>query len=677
MFLTPETSESEQAEHKTDHINMGIPSFSVSMHLVLISILISLSIRGEAAEYRYHFCSNQTFSPNSTYRSNLNNLLSFLNTNSTREAGFYNTTVGQTQTPENTVYGLFLCRGDLATIECQDCVSTSTKEIVQLYCPEEKEAVIWYDECMLRYSNRSFFSIMEDEPSKILWNLLDITEPNRFIQLAEKTLSDLVPGAAANALSGAKRFGTKETKFTDSQTLYNLVQCLPDLSSFDCNRCLREAITNLSTAFRGKRGGRVLNPSCNVRYEVFAFYNVQAVPAPGPGPKGKGKSSKVIAIVIAVTIASSVVLVILLYCFRRRRARMKSNDINEENSQKSDSLLNYHAASEITTVESLQFDFGTIEVATNKFSDDNKIGEGGFGKVYKGALPEGKEVAVKRFSMKSSQGLEEFKNEVLLIAKLQHNNLVRLLGCSIEGEEKLLVYEFMPNKSLDNFIFDSKRRSQLDWKTYYNIISGIARGLLYLHEDSRLKIIHRDLKPSNVLLDHNMVAKISDFGMARIISENQNIANTKRVVGTYGYMAPEYAMEGLFSVKSDVFSFGVILLEIISGKRSSGFYLTEHSQTLLAYAWRLWNEDKVIEFVDNYLMESGSTSEIVKCIHIGLLCVEENPQDRPTMSTVVVMLASESIALPEPKHPAFSVAKFMSTDEISINELSISTIVPK
>uniref|UniRef100_A0A7N2LTJ9 Cysteine-rich receptor-like protein kinase 10 n=2 Tax=Quercus lobata TaxID=97700 RepID=A0A7N2LTJ9_QUELO len=652
---------------------MGIPSFSFSMHLVLLSILTSLSLTSEAAQYRYHFCSNQTtFSPNSTYQSNLNNLLSFLNANSARETDFYNTTVGQTQTPENTVYGLFLCRGDLATIECQDCVSTSTKEIVQLYCPEEKEAVIWYDECMLRYSNRSFFSIMEDEPSKILWNFLDITEPDSLLQL---TLGDLVP-VAANASSGAKKFATKETKFMESETLYNLVQCTPDLSSFDCRRCLWGAITNLSNSYGGKRGGRVLYPSCNIRYEVFSFYHIQAQAVAAP-PKGKGKISTAIAIVIAVTIAAAVVLVILLYCFRRRKASKKSNSINQVNSGISDGVLNYHAASEVTTLESLQFDFGTIEAATNKFSDDNMIGEGGFGKVYKGVLHEGKEVAVKRFSMKSSQGLEEFKNEVILIAKLQHKNLVRLLGCGIEREEKLLVYEFMPNKSLDIFIFDPRRRSQLDWKTFYNIISGIARGLLYLHEDSRLKIIHRDLKPSNVLLDHDMVAKISDFGMARIFCENQNIAKTKRVVGTYGYMAPEYAMAGVFSVKSDVFSFGVMLLEIISGKRNSGFYLTEHAQTLLAYAWRLWCEDKVLEVVDNFLMESCWTSEIVRCIHIGLLCVQENPQDRPTMSNVVALLGSESIALPKPKHPAFSVDKFIQIDKFSINEASISSMVPR
>ncbi|KAK4588176.1 hypothetical protein RGQ29_019246 [Quercus rubra] len=382
---------------------------------------------------------------------------------------------------------------------------------------------------------------------------------------------------------------------------------------------------------------------------------------------GKDEISPAIIIAIVVTFAASVLIVILAYCLLRRRAKKKSKAINEESPKQSDGLLNYHAANEITTVESLQFDFGTNEAATNKFSDDNKISEGGFGKVYKGVLLEGKKVAVKRLSTKSLQGLEEFKNEVILIAKLQHRNLVRLLGWEIEGEEMLLVYEFMPNKSLDSFIFDSERL--LDWKTSYTIISGIARGLQYLHEDSRLKIIHRDLKPSNVLLDHDMVAKISDFGVARIFSENQNIANTKRVVGTYGYKAPEYAMEGVFSVKSDVFSFGVILLEIISGKKKSGFYL--------AYAWRLWCEGKVLEFVDNSLMESCWTSEIVRCIHIGLLCVQENPQDRPTISVVVVLLGSESIVLPQPKHPAFSLDRFVQIDEFSVNELSFSSIVPQ
>ena len=190
--------------------------------------------------------------------------------------------MGQTQSPENTIYGLFLCRGDLTTNECRDCVSTATKEMVQLFCPQRKVAFIWYNECMIRYSNRSFFLVMEDELRKILWNVLDRTEPDRFLQL---TFGDLVP-RAANASSSAKKFATKETKFTELQTPYNLVQCTPNLSSFDCSRCLWGAITKLPTSFGGNRGGRVLYPSCNIRYETFSFYHIKAIAAPGPGPKG-------------------------------------------------------------------------------------------------------------------------------------------------------------------------------------------------------------------------------------------------------------------------------------------------------------------------------------------------------------------------------------------------------
>ncbi|PIM97968.1 Serine/threonine protein kinase/TGF-beta stimulated factor [Handroanthus impetiginosus] len=216
------------------------------------------------------------------------------------------------------------------------------------------------------------------------------------------------------------------------------------------------------------------------------------------------------------------------------------------------------------------FELATIAAAKNNFSVENLIGEGGFGPIYKGNLSAEQVIAVKRMSETSTQGSEEFKNEVTLIAKLQHKNLVRLLGCCITGKEKLLIYEYMQHKSLDYFIFDKNKSALLTWPKRFDIIMGIARGLLYLHHDSRLKIIHRDLKTSNILLDENLNAKISDFGLARMFKGDQTASRTKRVMGTYGYMAPEYAFDGKFSIKSDVFSMGVVMLEMVSGKKNKG-----------------------------------------------------------------------------------------------------------
>ncbi|KAM5552077.1 hypothetical protein ABKV19_026773 [Rosa sericea] len=251
--------------------------------------------------------------------------------------------------------------------------------------------------------------------------------------------------------------------------------------------------------------------------------------------------------------------------------------------KRSETIKNLSAAGVENDTELPLFSLRSILVATNNFSEANKLGEGGFGPVYKGILPENQEVAIKRLSKKSGQGQQEFMNELKLIAKLQHTNLVRLLGCCIEAEEMILMYEYMPNRSLDKFLFDPSEKTKLDWGRRFRIIEGIAQGLLYIHKYSRLRIIHRDLKASNILLDRTMNPKISDFGMAKIFDINQTEANTNRVVGTYGYMSPEYASYGHFSEKSDVFSFGVLLLEIISGKKNAIFYHFEHSLTLAGW----------------------------------------------------------------------------------------------
>ncbi|KAJ7962987.1 putative Receptor protein kinase [Quillaja saponaria] len=299
------------------------------------------------------------------------------------------------------------------------------------------------------------------------------------------------------------------------------------------------------------------------------------------------------------------------------------------------------------------FSFGSIATATDNFSSANKLGEGGYGPVYKGKLKDGQEIAIKRLSRSSGQGLEEFKNEAQLIAKLQHRNLVRLLGFCIEGEERILIYEYMPNKSLDFYLFDFNEKKVLNWSRRFCIIEGIAQGLVYLHNYSRLTVIHRDLKASNILVDDEMRPKISDFGLARIFRSEDNEEKTNRIVGTFGYMSPEYAMSGVVSIKTDVFSYGVLLLEIVTGKKNNNCYQTDGPINLIGYAWQLWIEGRASELIDPILGGSCSPSEVLRCIHIGLLCVQEKATERPTMLNVVSFLSSEIIQLAQPNQPAF------------------------
>jgi len=215
----------------------------------------------------------------------------------------------------------------------------------------------------------------------------------------------------------------------------------------------------------------------------------------------------------------------------------------------------------------LIFKYHILREATSNFKAENKLGEGGFGSVFKGVLPDGREVAVKRLKIGSRQGNAEFLNEANLISRVQHRNLVKLLGCCVECSERLLVYEYLQNSSLDKIIFDTTKGHSLKWSERYEIIVGIARGLAYLHEQSVIRIIHRDIKASNILLDNKQKPKIADFGLAKLFAEDESHVST-RVAGTLGYMAPEYALRGQLTEKADVFSFGVLLLEIVSGRKN-------------------------------------------------------------------------------------------------------------
>ncbi|KAI5411019.1 hypothetical protein KIW84_056248 [Lathyrus oleraceus] len=523
-------------------------------------------------------CQNSTEqSLTTTYKSNLKKVLSLLSSDAIVSKGYNHTSIGANTV--DGVYGLYDCRGDVTGSFCQFCVSTAASDILQ-HCPNRPSAVIWYNFCILRYSNHNFFAKLTTTPS---WHILgskNINNPQE-VEKGEDNMQSLIKEAT---MESGKLYAMGEFNLSDEKR-YGLVQCSRDLSENECNQCLEAMLDKVPKCCGTKIGWQVLAPSCLIKYDDFIFYQLisQTSSPLHDSAKQGGSSSKSNTLIITIVVVLVVALALMSLCIYFLWRRYHSN---KDGLMSKTITISHHV--DIHRENSLHGDLPIVPLnwirqSTNNFSELCKLGEGGFGPVYKGNLVNGIEVAIKRLSITSGQGSEEFKNEVIFIAKLQHRNLVRLLGCCIEDNEKLLVYEYMPNSSLDFHLFDEEKRKVLDWKLRMNIINGIAKGLLYLHEDSRLRVIHRDLKVSNVLLDQEMNPKISDFGLARSFEKDQSQENTRRVMGTYGYMSPEYAMEGLYSVKSDVFSFGVLLLEIVCGKRNSGFYLADHGQSLLIY----------------------------------------------------------------------------------------------
>ncbi|KAJ9566209.1 hypothetical protein OSB04_002175 [Centaurea solstitialis] len=486
---------------------------------------------------------NVNFTINGTYQRNLDNALLSLISDTSITYGFYNRSVGETRI---------------------------------------KFMLSRYVEVMLRET-----IVAGSMDARFQANPRNTSNVDQFNQGLYPLLNQLIVEASSGG--SLRKYASNSWRYLGTR-FFAFMQCTPDLSELQCFNCLDLTIQLVPVCCDGRRGLRVLYPSCLLRYEDYDFFNDMVVLTPPPSPQSPPS--------LQVPQSPPPPRSLSVY---------EDVDINE-----------------IITAESLQYNFGIIREATNDFSENNKLGQGGFGLVYKGKLQNGKEIAVKRLSRNSGQGEQEFKNEVLLLARLQHRNLVRLL--------------------------DPIKRATLDWETRHKIVQGVARGLLYLHEDSRLKIIHRDMKASNVLLDAQMNPKIADFGMAS------------------GYMAPEYVMHGKFSVKSDVFSFGVLVLEIVTGHKNSSFQNEMVAEDLLTHAWKSWKAETTSSLIDpTLIIKDGPISlrDMIRCIHIGLLCVQEDAAKRPTMASVVLMLSSLSITLALPSEPAF----FLQTRELDTSEV--------
>ncbi|KAM0950085.1 putative protein kinase RLK-Pelle-DLSV family [Dioscorea sansibarensis] len=527
------------------------------------------------------------------------------------------------------VYVLFQCRGYLSSSDCLACFSTAAALLLSSCAPANGARVI-YDGCMLRYESAAFF-----DQGSVIGNVgLCSNSTNHtagFAADVNRLMMDLT--VATPRIGGYFAAAVRDG-------VYGVAQCVESVTEETCGNCLAVAYGNINGCPPDSEA-RAVDAGCFMRYSDEAFFpsNQTVDLAPFLNSGSSSKTGAIIGGVIGGVGGLMLLAVVTLLWIRKSR--------KSPNRQRGNIL----GATELQGPKN--FPYKDLKAATENFNERNKLGEGGFGDVFKGTLKNGTIVAVKRLAITEASRVQaSFRSEVKLISNVHHRNLVRLLGCSSKGLELLLVYEYMVNGSLDKFLF-GENRGTLNWKQRFDIIVGMARGLAYLHQEFHVCIIHRDIKSSNILLDDNLQARIADFGLARLLPSDQSHLSTK-FAGTLGYTAPEYAIHGQLSEKVDTYGFGVVVLEIISGRKSNDIHLEPLTQYLLEWAWKLYEEDMPLDLVDDTLSPTDyEPGEMKRVIEIALLCTQSTVAARPTMSEVVVLLLSKGVSLVQPTRPVF------------------------
>ncbi|XP_038979622.1 cysteine-rich receptor-like protein kinase 2 [Phoenix dactylifera] len=606
----------------------------ISLHMyryLLLSSLLVLTwspspVTGAPQANLLNFgCSQYNVSDSAVFFANLNASYADLRAQISNSSSSSSFATAQHPRASDPVYVLFQCRPYLSRADCLACLAAAEARIHN--CSAANGARVTLDGCFLRCESSLFF-----DQGTLPGNVgicSGRTTPNAAAAVGLVRNLVVATPRIAGFFAAAERGG-----------VYGAAQCVETVNKRGCSQCLQVALKNIQGC-PPDSDGRAVDAGCFLRYSNAAFFPANETVDLAPF-LDSGVLNKLEAIIGGVVggVAGLMLLGLVAFMWVRQSKR-------PEKAQKGDIL------GETELQVPLNFHYKDLKIATKNFSEENKLGEGGFGEVYKGVLKNGKIVAVKKLAIaRTSRAKADFQSEVKLISIVHHRNLVRLLGCSSEGPDLLLVYEYMANSSLDKFLFGD-RHGTLKWKQRFDIIVGMARGLAYLHQEFHVRIIHRDIKSSNILLDEDFQPKIADFGLARLLPSDQSHLSTK-FAGTLGYTAPEYAIHGQLSEKVDTYSYGVVVLEIVSGRKSNDIKLEPETQYLLEWAWKLYENGKLIDLVDGTLDPNGYRPEEVKrVIEIALLCTQSTVAARPTMSEVVILLLSNGGPMLQPTSPTF------------------------